>query len=108
MNEVIKVYDIAVICGFRDQEAQDRAVAEGRSEKPWPTSKHNRNPSRAIDLAPWPIDWDDLPRFWFMGGVVLGIAHGMGIKIRWGRDWDMDMDFRDQRLNDFPHFEVVE
>lgn len=97
MNEVIKVYDIAVICGFRDQEAQNKAVAEGKSSKPWPTSKHNRSPSLAVDIAPWPLDWYDIGRFRVMGGIVLGVAHMMGIKMRWGVSW-----------GDYPHWEVVE
>ena len=97
MNEVIKVMDIAVICGFRDQEAQDRAVAEGKSKTPWPTSKHNSTPSLAVDIAPYPIDWDDIGRFQMMGGVVLAVAHMMGIPVRWGASWQ-----------DFPHFELID
>jgi peptidoglycan L-alanyl-D-glutamate endopeptidase CwlK len=107
MREVIKLYDITIVCGHRGQEDQDRAFKEGNSDAPWPRSKHNRIPSLAVDVAPWPIDWKDIPRFWFMGGIIMGVAKGMGIKLRWGRDWDMDMDFRDQKLNDFPHFELV-
>ncbi|MFH0960372.1 MAG: hypothetical protein V1897_16895 [Pseudomonadota bacterium] len=108
MNEVIKIYNITILCGFRNEEAQNKAVADNATDKPWPTSKHNQDPSKAVDVAPWPIDWNDLPRFWFMGGIILGVAHGMGIQLRWGRDWDCDRDFRDQKLNDFPHFELME
>lgn len=95
MNEVVKIYDIAVICGFRDEKAQNQAVAEGYSSKPWPTGKHNRTPSLAVDVAPWPIDWKDIGRFRVMGYVVLGIANEMGIRLRWGASW-----------GDYPHFEV--
>jgi len=30
----------------------------------------------------------------------------MGIRLRWGGDWDMDFKVMDNRFDDFPHFEV--
>jgi len=38
---------------------------------------------------------------------VFGIAHRRGIKLRWGGDWDRDLDFSDQRFYDLYHFELV-
>ena len=71
-------------------------------------SNHNHTPSRAVDIAPWPIDWSDMERFRFLGGVVLGVAGCRGLRIRWGGDWDGDGSFKDQNFNDLPHFELLE
>ena len=50
--EVIKMFDFSVICGHRDEEAQERAFREGFSKARWGQSKHNVKPSKAVDLAP--------------------------------------------------------
>lgn len=106
-NEVIKDYDCKIICGERNKEDQDKAVAEGKSKTPYPTSKHNRIPSLAVDVVPYPIDWSDLRRFYHFGGFVTKTAKAMNIPIRWGGDWNGNMDFKDQNFHDLPHFEVV-
>ena len=104
---VIKHYDCSVLCGFRDEEAQNKAYADKRSTKQYPYSNHNMYPSIAVDVAPYPIDWDDMERFRHFAGFVEGMAASMGIKIRSGGDWDSDHDFKDQRFIDMPHFELV-
>lgn len=106
-NEVIQHYNIRIIEGYRDKERQDKAYQDGNSTKKWPLSLHNHHPSMAIDVAPFPIDWENTNRFFYLAGLVEGIAEMMGIKIRWGGDWDSDKDFSDQRFNDLVHFEVV-
>ena len=106
-NEVIKHYDCTVICGHRSQEDQDKAVAEGKSKVRYPYSKHNSLPARAVDVVPYPIDWDDREGFYAFGGFVKGVASQKGIKIRWGGDWDSDNDLHDQKFIDLPHFELA-
>jgi hypothetical protein len=32
----------------------------------------------------------------------------MGIKIRWGGDWDMDTETKDNNFDDLVHFEIKE
>ena len=32
----------------------------------------------------------------------------MGLKIRWGGDWDMDTQVKDNNFDDLPHFEIKE
>jgi len=100
--------DFTILCGHRGQEEQDRAVAEGKSKTPWPTSKHNTQPSVAVDIAPYPIDWDDRNRFCILAGYVMGVAAAMGVKICWGGDWDRDYSEADERFRDLPHFELME
>jgi peptidoglycan L-alanyl-D-glutamate endopeptidase CwlK len=107
-EEVIQVYDFTVICGTRTQAEQDKAVAEKKSKVKWPNSKHNRVPSFAVDIAPYPIDWGDLNRFVFLAGHMMQAAHKLGIKIRWGGNWDgNNIIIRDQKFNDLPHFELI-
>jgi len=106
-NTVIKVFDNSILCGHRLREEQDAAFESNNSEVQWPNSKHNINPSQAIDAAPYPIEWDNIRRFTLFAGFVLGIAHMKGIKIRWGGDWDGDTKMKDQKFNDLVHFELM-
>lgn len=63
--------------------------------------------SKAIDVAPWPIDWNDSKRFELLADHILGTANDLGIMIRWGRDWDMDGRYEEKGETDGPHFELV-
>lgn len=111
--EVVRTVDCTILEGYRNQEEQDIAFRTGKSELQWPNGKHNRQPSYAVDVAPCPIDWNDLKRFYWFGGFVLGIAARlreegkMTHAIRWGGDWDNDMHFNDHTFNDLVHFELI-
>ena len=107
-NEVIKHFDCSVICGHRGKEDQNKAYHDGFSKVKFPNGRHNAMPSKAVDVCPYPIDWNDAPRFRYFAGYVMGIASQMGIKIRWGGDWDRDTDLSDNRFNDLPHFELMD
>ncbi len=107
MNDAIKVIDIKIISGRRDEEQQTAAYEAGMSQVPWPKSTHNTDPSEGIDVAPYPISWDDRERFTLMAGIILGIAYKMGIALRWGGDWDQDTEVKDNKFDDLGHFEVV-
>lgn len=107
-REAIKVFDFKVLEGHRGRAEQERAVREGRSEVHYPNSNHNSSPSLAMDIAPWPIDWDDTDRFHLQARLILYIAERLGISVRWGGDWDSDGDLKDQTFNDLPHFELTD
>lgn len=107
-EEVVKEFDCRVLCGARGEEEQDRAFHSGESKLRFPNSKHNKFPSNAVDVAPYPVNWKDEKRFYFFAGYVKAKAEEMGIKIRWGGDWDSDTQVMDQTFFDLPHFEVVE
>ena len=79
---------------------------EGRTKVKYPNGRHNISPSKAVDVTPYPVDWEDRERQTLFAGFVIGIARGMGIRLRWGGDWDMDFQVMDNRFDDFPHFEV--
>ena len=107
-NEVIKFVDCSVLEGHRSGERQDKLFEEGKTKVKFPMGRHNSSPSRAADVTPYPVDWDDRERQTLFAGFVLGIAQSMGIKLRWGGDWDMDFQVMDNRFDDFPHFEIRE
>jgi len=105
-KEVVKHFDCSVIEGFRGKEKQDRAYNEGKSKVKFPKGKHNQIPSEAVDIAPYPIDWDDKERFYYFAGFVMGVASQMDYKIRWGGDWNNDTEVQDTRFKDLVHFEI--
>lgn len=106
-KEVIKRFDCSILCGERGEEDQTRAFKDGLTKVEYPFSKHNQKPSLAVDVAPYPIDWNDLNRFYFFGGYVKRVAEELGIEVRWGGDWDSDTMVLDQTFNDLPHWELV-
>lgn len=110
MNEVIKYKDITIIEGHRSPARQAKLYKNGSSRVR--VSKHNASPSRAIDISLWDkkingISWKHVNEFNYLAGYVLRVADEMGVKIRWGGDWDMDDDLNDQRFNDLCHFELI-
>lgn len=98
-NEVIKVADCTIIEGHRGKEAQNKAYAEGKSQLKWPQGRHNKIPSEAVDVVPYPIDWNDIERFKKFALVVKSIAKTLGIKVTHGGDWP--------RFKDWPHWELA-
>ncbi len=98
-NEVIKHFDCSVICGHRGREDQDKAFAEGKSKLKWPNSKHNKTPSLAVDVVPFPIDWENENEFHKLAGVVDAVALQMNIKVKWGGSW--------KKFKDLPHWELA-
>lgn len=107
-REVIKHFDNAILTGHRDKEEQEYAFKQGHTQLRFPNGKHNKLPSKAVDSAPYPIDWDDRERFHYYAGFVKGIAASMGLKIRWGGDWDQDTEVSDNKFDDLVHFELVD
>lgn len=110
LNEVVKYFDITIIEGLRSQERQDELVAQGKSKTKF--GKHVQG--KAVDIAPYPIDWDSRDDFHYLGGFVLGVASKMKIDIRWGGDWsDSSLSknartTKDNNFDDLVHFEIKE
>ena len=98
-DEVIRHVDCTVTDGHRGRLRQNRLHAIGASQLRWPASKHNSEPSRAVDVYPYPLPaWDDAPAFIEFGGFVLGIAAGLGVPLCWGGHWE--------GFRDYGHFEL--
>jgi len=105
-NEVIKKVDCSVLEGHRSEERQNKLYEEGKTKVLYPKGRHNASPSRAADVVPYPVDWNDRERFHLFSGFVLGVAYRMGIDLRWGGDWNMNFEVDDNKFDDFPHFEL--
>lgn len=106
-NVVVLGWDCRIIQGRRGQEEQHRYFLEGLSEVDWPDSGHNPEPSEAVDVSPYPVNWLDIARFYYFAGYVKRVAEEMWIPIRYGGDWDGDTFTKDQTFNDLVHFELI-
>jgi len=119
-RKAIKLFDFSVLEGHRDKEKQNGFFEAGLSKLKWPDSKHNKYPSEAMDLQPYPKNLPDNRgkkiscysregevRFYFLAGIILAIAYNEGIKIRWGGDWNRDTNPHNETWDDLPHFELI-
>lgn len=102
--------DIGVLEGKRTTETQEEYFRSGKSKTM--DSKHLEQEdgySHAGDLGVYvngKLTWE--PRYYyFLAGIMKKIAHDSGVDIRWGGDWDKDLDFEDQSFNDLVHFELI-
>jgi len=104
--------DFSIVEGHRGQADQHKAFLTGASKLDWPHGNHNALPSRAFDFSPYPADWREaeLPhiRFAVIAGVMAAVAHGLGIRVRWGADWNRNWDPRDESFLDWGHIELDE
>lgn len=97
-------YPIQVICGHRNLVEQNEAVARGNSKLMYPMSKHNKIPSRAMDIVPDPdknpatIDFNDIKEFEKMCKIIEEVAKELGIKVRLGKHF---------KFKDYPHVELL-
>ena len=104
LNELIKIMDVTIIEGLRSEQRQNKLLQGGKTKTKF--SKHIEG--KAVDLAPYPIDWDDRDRFHYMGGMIRGIAKQLNTKVRWGGDWDSDGETKDNSFDDLVHVELID
>lgn len=113
-NAVIEEFDCTVIYGHRTPEEQFELFKKGREKKDgwWvktgktvtnldgniKKSKHNYFPSKAVDVVPFPLDWNDIKAFELLAKVVRAKALELNIEVTWGGDW--------VSLKDYPHWEI--
>ena len=104
MTDAIQTVDFSVICGYRGKDEQELAYQSGHSKLRWPQSKHNSTPSLAVDVVPYPIDWDDIAAFHMLSDAVkeswssIPEAERDGFELSWGGDW--------KKFRDYPHYEL--
>lgn len=117
--------DFRVIEGVRTPARQRELYAQGRT-KPGPkvtwtlNSNHFVKPAtgygHAVDLLPAPYDWkledpkstpevDD--SFALVAAAMYQAAAELGVRIRWGANWDGDGQWREKGETDNPHFELA-
>jgi peptidoglycan L-alanyl-D-glutamate endopeptidase CwlK len=106
LKEAIKTFDFTILEGHRGEEKQHACFLDGSSKLDWPNGQHNSLPSRAVDLAPYPINWKDEKRWHYFVGFMIGLARGLGIDLVSGHDWDHDNDLEEHTFQDSPHFQL--
>lgn len=124
--------DFVVLCGVRAQREQYQLYAKGRhvaelraagvpldilaqpGEPKVTWTLHSRHCpdtktglSNAVDLCPFPIDWNHLAKFDAVSRAMRQAAREIGVSIRWGADWDDDGKSREKGESDSPHFELA-
>lgn len=111
-HEVVKKFDCTIIEGYRTNEKQEELFKANKSKLRSGQSKHNKNPSLAVDVAPYyqktpHIDWNNIENFHLFAGYVLAKADQLNINIRWGGSWDQSLDSRNNKFKDLVHFELI-
>lgn len=123
--------DFMVLEGARSQNRQWELYAQGRTigemravgapmsvlaqpampKVTWVTkSNHMPKPDgfgHAVDLVPYPVDWNDLDKFTAIKNAMFEAARRLDTKLRWGADWDCDGKPREKGETDNPHFELA-
>ena len=131
-QEVVRIFDNAIVYGERTPGEQFELYKQGRSliggrwviadKKKVVTykdgtiskSNHNYSPSKAVDAVPYPINWKDTDRMYYFAGMVIATAIRLKDEgkvthnIRWGGDWDRDTEVDDQTFMDLAHFEIID
>ena len=103
------VMDLTVLEGHRTLDRQKELFDAGKSKIDGISKKgkHNYSPSLAVDIAPYPIDWDNTLQFNIMAGLMFAAAAELGIAMRWGGSWNGKFD-KDQNFQDLLHFELTD
>ena len=101
-KEVVKHFDCSIIEGKRSLEEQKELLKEGATK----TLKSAHLTGKAVDVYPYPVDFEDRDRWHYFGGYVLGTARQFGIDVIWGGDWDNDTKTKDNTFDDLMHFEL--
>ncbi len=98
LSEAINQADFAIICGHRDEIDQTKAFLSGKSKLQWPHSRHNSTPSEAVDIVPFPVNWEDEAAFKKLAELLQAVALHHGIRLTWGGEW---------KMRDLVHFELT-
>lgn len=90
--------DFTIVQGMRTLAQSQQNQANGTSFLKDP-SKSKHISGLALDFAPLKngkIDWDDLEAFKDVADAFFKAAKELGIKIKWGGDWNMNGDYKDE------------
>ena len=85
--------------GARTLDKEKEMIAGGHSETL--NSKHLIQPDgfgHAIDIAPFPVDFNDIPEFTTMATLMFRAAMDLHIEIVWGGHW--------HEFKDYSHFQL--
>ena len=101
-NEVVKHFDCSIIEGKRSLKRQRELLKDGATK----TLNSEHLSGRAVDVYPYPVDFEDRDRWHYFGGYVLGTAKQFGIDLIWGGDWNNDTKTKDNTYDDLCHYEL--
>ena len=125
--KAIKYVDFSIVYTFRTPQEQFELYKKGREERDGhyiivkpndvvtqldgitKKSKHNMYPSQAFDFMPYPLSNNSkiqIEQYCYIAGIMKAIALENNIKIRWGRDWNNDNNFDNEKFLDYAHFEL--
>jgi len=109
---VVVFFDCACTSGVRTTEEQQKLFAQGRTEPGAivtncdgveKLSNHQVPPGEyfgmAVDVDPYPIDYNDRARYFAFAIVVKAVALALDVPLEWGGDWE--------RFPDLPHWQLV-
>ena len=103
--------DFTVIEGVRTTKRQQELYAQGRTapgnivtnvDGVKKKSNHQVKADRyghAVDIVPYPVDWDSISKFDNIAVAMKLAACEFGVDIVWGGDWE--------NFKDYPHFELA-
>ena len=107
-ENVIKIIDHSIKFGHRGEIEQNMLADSKRSKLRFPDSAHNKTPSKAIDIQPYPfIGWDApeaqiLAQFTRLREVYYHEAGKLGIELK------PLIIFKGSKTGDYPHIELVD
>lgn len=110
VDDLLYYMDVSLTTGHRNKQDQNDLYPVFTKVR-WPNGKHNRLPSKAVDMQPYPYPKSEnslRAALGYMAGLSTLIAERHGFKIRWGGDWNRNGDVTDQEFNDLFHIEVYE
>lgn len=95
--------DFTVIEGVRTKARQQQLYKQGATK----TLNSRHLTGHAIDVVPYPLDWDNKSAFGEISKAMFAAAKQLNIKIRWGGDWNQNGRSNDEKFYDGPHFELL-
>lgn len=102
-------FGIAYMGGLRTTEEQNQLFMDGFSKCDGKTHISKHQTGEAVDLLAFvgcrPVDNKEMSCV--IAGIMFACASELGIKIRWGLDWNGNGDIRDNKFNDAYHFELI-
>lgn len=104
-NDIIQTRDCVIICGARTLEEQQKAFKGGFSKLDGIKKKSKHQISKeqllslAVDVLPYPLDWNDRKGHDDFARAVKATAQHYKINLIWGGDF--------KSFRDAPHYELV-
>lgn len=86
--------DFTVLEGVRSEKRQRELFKKGATR----TMNSYHLTGHAVDLAPWPIDWNDTDKFVKIADAMEKAADELGVPLQWGGNW--------RTFVDMPHFQI--